>query len=89
MSFGILTFIASLALAAGPTRLRAEEPCAVVATAFGLQSAGPYTVDAEVALACLRSVPLDKQNNTALLKAYRGVAQFQSNLAYLKNPLPG
>lgn len=85
----ILALSAGLALATVSVSERTEEPCAVVASAFSQQGLPPYTVDAELALACLRSVPLDTQNNTLLLKAFKSFTQFESNLAYIKKPPPG
>lgn len=76
-------------VSASPFAPQATEPCALVALTIELQSEPPYMVDANQALACLRSVPLDKQDAPGMLKAYKSFLQFESNFAHLKQGLPG
>ncbi|QIW97697.1 hypothetical protein AMS68_003215 [Peltaster fructicola] len=65
------------------------EPCALVADAIAIQDGPAYKVDGNLALSCLRTVPLDKDNSTAMVKAFRAFANYQSDLAHLKQGLPG
>ncbi|CAI6339074.1 unnamed protein product [Periconia digitata] len=63
------------------------EPCAVVSSAVkAIPSGSRKIIPAELGIQCLRSVPLDKQGNVQLLEDLKIYIQWQSNLAYLKNP---
>ena len=65
------------------------EPCAMVSSAIAaLPSGARKTVPAELGMQCLQSVPLDKQGNIQLIDDLKLYLQWQSNLAYLKNPPP-
>ncbi|KAF2448828.1 hypothetical protein P171DRAFT_219978 [Karstenula rhodostoma CBS 690.94] len=46
-------------------------------------------IDAELAYACLKSVPIDKDAATDTLKSVKNMVEWQSTLAYLKNPPKG
>ncbi|KAF2481218.1 hypothetical protein BDY17DRAFT_229865, partial [Neohortaea acidophila] len=61
-------------------------PCAQAASA--VQKSGGY-LDADVALQCLQSVPVDVKGDALQLDGILAFANFQSTLAYLKNPPPG
>lgn len=65
------------------------EPCAQVSSALAASDLLHPHIDAEVALQCLRSVPLDLDGDTSQLEGVKAMAQFQSTLAYLKDPPPG
>jgi hypothetical protein len=68
-----------------------QEPCAQVSSALAHGSSGQFGVqlDADLALSCLRSVPLDKQNAPTQLLGMQTMVDFQSTLAYLKDPPSG
>lgn len=66
------------------------EPCAVVSSALAaLPSDARRVVPADLGLQCLESVPLDKDGNLLLINELKLYLQWQSNLAYLKNPPSG
>ena len=87
--------VAEYIRAAGDTPNKAasatQEPCAQIsaAVAQGMKSSSPLKLDADTALACLRSVPLDSQNAPMQLLGLQTMVDFQSTLAYLKDPPPG
>ncbi|KAK6221277.1 hypothetical protein QIS74_04845 [Colletotrichum tabaci] len=65
------------------------EPCALVSDFWAKQvsAANPYpSVGAELAYACLKSVPLHKEVAVALVDAIRPYLEWQSSLVYIKNP---
>lgn len=65
------------------------EPCAAVGRAVQAIPAGSRKViPAELAVRCLQSVPLDQKGNMQLIDDLKLYLEFQSNLAYLKNPPP-
>lgn len=64
----------------------AQEPCAQAASA--VQKSGGY-LEADIALQCLQSVPVDVKGDALQLDGILAFANFQSTLAYLKNPPPG
>ncbi|KAF2685623.1 peptidase S41 family protein [Lentithecium fluviatile CBS 122367] len=65
------------------------EPCAVVSSAVSaLPSGTRKVVPAELAVQCLQSVPLDRDGNVKLIDDLKLYLQWQSNLAFLKNPPP-
>lgn len=66
---------------------RTEEPCAQVSSA--LQTSTDGVVDAQLALNCLKSVPVDVAGDESQLLGISTFSNFQSTLAYLKNPTPG
>lgn len=64
-----------------------SEPCAIVSSSLAaLAPSARRLVPAQVGLACLKSVPVDTQGDIQLIKELKLYAQWQSNLAYLKNP---
>ncbi|KAJ4346780.1 uncharacterized protein N0V89_010712 [Didymosphaeria variabile] len=46
-------------------------------------------IDAELAYACLKSVPIDKDAATDTLKSVKNMVEWQSTLSYLKDPPEG
>ena len=63
------------------------EPCAIVSSALAaLPSTARRVVPAELGFQCLQSVPLDKEGNLLLIEELKLYLQWQSNLAYIKNP---
>lgn len=60
--------------------------CAQIAN---LQAYGHNIFPADTALACLKSVPLDKDGNALQLAGLKNFFRFQSTLAYLKDPPAG
>jgi len=63
------------------------EPCAIVSSALAaLPSTARRVVPAELGVQCLQSVPLDKEGNLLLIEELKLYLQWQSNLAYIKNP---
>ncbi|KAI9650895.1 hypothetical protein NHQ30_000930 [Ciborinia camelliae] len=65
-----------------------SEPCASVSSIINEFPAEP-TVAASTALDCLKSVPLNINRSVAFIEFIEPYIQFQSTLAYLKNPPPG
>lgn len=67
-----------------------QEPCAQISSALSItqNSTTPGQVDAKLALQCLQSVPLGAGASTQLL-GLKSFLNFQSTLAYLKDPTPG
>ncbi|KAK2034760.1 hypothetical protein LX32DRAFT_717660 [Colletotrichum zoysiae] len=69
-----------------------EEPCAIISEFWAkeVSAANPNpSVGAKLAYNCLKSVPLHKEAAIALVDAIRPYLEWQSNLAYLKNPPVG
>lgn len=66
---------------------RAAPPCAQVSAALKASTEG--IIDAELAYECLKSVPVDKDGDEAQVYGLSTFVNFQSTLAYLKNPPPG
>ena len=65
------------------------EPCAVVSTALqAIPSGSQKVIPAELAVKCLQSVPLDKTGNMQLIDDLKLYVEWQSNVAFLKNPPP-
>ncbi|KAH8802632.1 peptidase s41 family protein [Xylogone sp. PMI_703] len=64
------------------------EACGKVSSSSAVQAAATATptVDAALAYECLNSVPLNKTAAIALVDAYVPYLEFQSDLAYLKDP---
>ncbi|KAK5165600.1 uncharacterized protein LTR77_009129 [Saxophila tyrrhenica] len=65
---------------------RQSEPCGQISRSF---SGDSTYVPADTALACLRSVPLDKSGGAQQLTGLRTLVGFQSDLSYLIKPPPG
>ncbi|OQU99701.1 hypothetical protein CLAIMM_05296 [Cladophialophora immunda] len=79
-------------LTATPTATpTAQEPCAQV-SAYSSQylSANPSALNVamppDMAYACLQSVPLVKEDTLALLTGFKAWVQWQSNIAWVKDP---
>ncbi|KAK4503771.1 hypothetical protein PRZ48_004686 [Zasmidium cellare] len=67
-----------------------EEPCAIISKALEKQTEkNPVSLNATVAYACLQSVPLHAKDGALQLDGIKTFTQFQSTLAYLKNPPEG
>lgn len=65
------------------------EPCAVVSSAVAaIPSGSRKVIPAELAVQCLQSVPLDKDGNVKLIDDLKLYLEWQSNVAFLKNPPP-
>lgn len=89
-SLTVATALLSTAFASSPVAnvgSRAVPPCAQVSSAWKASVDG--AVDAELAYECLKSVPVDKDGDEAQIYGLSTFINFQSTLAYLKNPTPG
>lgn len=65
------------------------EPCAIISSAIqALPSGSRKVVPAELGVQCLQSVPLDRDGNMKLIDDLKLYLEWQSNLAFLKNPPP-
>ncbi|KAL5420167.1 hypothetical protein PMIN04_006641 [Paraphaeosphaeria minitans] len=63
------------------------EPCAAVSSALQAIPLGSRKViPAELAVRCLQSVPLDQKGNMQLIDDLKLYVEWQSNIAFLKNP---
>lgn len=80
---------------AAPYDYRGREPCAVAsemiapqlpANAEDAENAPLPTLPAQVGWDCIQSVPLNKSAALALMDSVEPYLQWQSNLAFLKNP---
>jgi hypothetical protein len=90
-----LLILSGLILSGGKlAAAQTEEPCAVVSAASSSflveypQATAAY-VYAEDAVACLKSVPLDKEENKALMQEILLYMGWQSNIAYIADPPAG
>ena len=63
-----------------------KEPCAQISAAL---AQGASSLDANVALSCLQSVPLDSAGAPTQVLGLQTMVDFQSTLAYLKKPPAG
>ncbi|KAK5712816.1 hypothetical protein LTR15_011809 [Elasticomyces elasticus] len=80
--------LAALFLTLASAKNATSEPCARVSTQ--LASSDESSVDASLALECLRTVPLDAAGDALQVEGIMGIlANFQSTLPYLKDPPPG
>jgi hypothetical protein len=64
-----------------------SEPCGIAAQQLSLRGSGQ--IPANIALSCLRSVPLDAEGGTRQLLGLKTVLQFQSTLEFTKDPPSG
>lgn len=71
-----------VASAAWTAAQSSSEPCAIVAAQLNRAT----NIEAQAAYECLESVPVDVQGNRLLLDELKNIWQFQSELAWLKNP---
>ncbi|KAL1602739.1 hypothetical protein SLS60_006160 [Paraconiothyrium brasiliense] len=63
------------------------EPCAAVSSAVkAVPSGNRKVIPAELAVKCLQSVPLDQKGNMQLIDDLKLYLEWQSNIAFLKNP---
>ncbi|KAF2444240.1 peptidase S41 family protein [Karstenula rhodostoma CBS 690.94] len=63
------------------------EPCAAVSSALqAIPSGSRKVIPAELAVRCLQSVPLDQTGNMQLIDDLKLYLEWQSNIAFLKNP---
>ncbi|KAK4919039.1 hypothetical protein LTR49_013210 [Elasticomyces elasticus] len=62
------------------------EPCALLSAAA---ANGIHKLDAGIAMACLQSIPVDVEGDIQEIQGLKVLVQFQSDLAYLKDPPPG
>lgn len=62
------------------------EPCALLGA---LASHNVSRFDADIAMACVQSVPVDVTGDIDLIDGMKVLFQFQSTLPYLKDPPPG
>ena len=68
---------------------QASKACASVSAIYSTQSKNAndnLEVPAQLAFDCLQSVPLDEENATRWVKSLRTILQFQSTIAFNKNP---
>lgn len=65
------------------------EPCAAIASAVSNSESSTVAVDAEIAYACLQSVPINQQAANMTIDAVIRMVEFQSTLSFLKNPPDG
>jgi hypothetical protein len=66
------------------------EPCAVVSSGLEELTLGMSKhVPAELAMRCLKCVPVDTEGNIRLIGDLKLYVAWQSNFAYLKKPPPG
>lgn len=72
---------------AGSNLTAASEPCALISQQW--QQSAKGIVDHELAYQCLQSVPLDAEGAALQIEGMKFFAQFQSTLAYLKEPPKG
>ena len=80
-------FLASAAaVAVLVAKVACVEPCAEIAQAA---KKGDTKFNADIAIKCLRSVPVDTQGDLSQIEGFKTMVQFQSDLNYLKNPHPG
>ncbi|KAK1087087.1 hypothetical protein LTR33_001246 [Friedmanniomyces endolithicus] len=62
------------------------EPCALISA---LAAYNVSMFDADIAMACLRSIPVDVAGDVDEIDGLKVMVQFQSTLPYLKDPPPG
>jgi hypothetical protein len=72
-------------------RQSSQEPCAQIAAqqARGSSSSGFIELDADTALACMQSVPFESRGAATQILGLQTMVDFQSTLAYLKDPPNG
>ncbi|KAF2763527.1 hypothetical protein EJ05DRAFT_472424 [Pseudovirgaria hyperparasitica] len=90
----LLVFTAAAVQASQTTRLdkrqQSSEPCAEAASYIEVSSGSPSgDIPAEIAYACLQSVPVDTDTDIQLIDEYKIFVEWQSTLSYLKDPPAG
>ena len=72
-------------------RQSGQEPCAQIAAqqARGSSSSSYIELDADTALACMQSVPFASRGAATQILGLQTMVDFQSTLAYLKDPPNG
>ncbi|CAG8953320.1 hypothetical protein HYFRA_00003528 [Hymenoscyphus fraxineus] len=89
MRFAILTSVFLLGVVGATTASSTENgdsPCAIISKRSSLSASGIPTVPAKTAYDCLNSVPLNPQAATDLVNAILPYIEWQSDIAYLKDP---
>lgn len=69
--------------------IETNKACGQIAEAISDSFADLPAVEAELAIACLKSLPFYKTDASATVDEIKKIAQFQSTLAYLKDPPKG
>lgn len=82
-----ITSVVSLTLtSAVSSTVWAENACATVSSLIATQTAAVPTVPAEVAWACMQSVPLNTTSGLILVENIKPYIQWQTTISYLKHP---
>ncbi|KAH8731735.1 peptidase S41 family protein-like protein [Phaeosphaeriaceae sp. PMI808] len=69
--------------------IQSDRACAQIASAVGSSRLQFPSVQAELALACLKSVPISQRDATTTIDALKKMVEFQSTITYLKSPPQG
>lgn len=69
--------------------VQTERACAQIASAVERTSLRFPSVAAELALACLKSVPISQRAASSTINAIKQMVEFQSTITYLKDPPKG
>ncbi|KAF2021129.1 peptidase S41 family protein [Aaosphaeria arxii CBS 175.79] len=75
--------------ASGTGPINTQRACEQVSGQVETSRSRTPTVQADLAYACLKSVPIDNDAATLTLKAIKQMAEFQSTISYLKDPPKG
>jgi hypothetical protein len=77
----------TVATISGP--IETSEACGQIADAVARSAADLPVVDAELAIACLRSLPFYATDASSTVDEIKKIVEFQSTLSYLKDPPEG
>ncbi|KAH3961420.1 hypothetical protein HBH52_230590 [Parastagonospora nodorum] len=69
--------------------IQTDRACAQVSSSIADSDASTPGVPAELAMACLKSVPISQTDASKTIEALKKMIQFQSTISYLKNPPKG
>lgn len=69
--------------------IQTDRACAQVSNSIADSDASTPGVPAELAMACLKSVPISQTDASKTVEALKKMVQFQSTISYLKNPPKG
>jgi hypothetical protein len=69
--------------------VQTDRACAQLSSFIANTRAQTPSVQAELAMACLKSVPISQEDASKTVEALKKMVQFQSTLSYLKNPPRG
>lgn len=69
--------------------IQTDRACATIASAVRNSNLQFPSVQAELALACLKSVPIDAQAASTTIDSIKQMIEFQSTISYLKDPPEG